>query len=143
MATGRVAQPTQQKVSLGQTVRSGLVGGAVAAVVSLGLYFLGNAVTGPITVSTAPGTPAAPLPWFLVLIMTLLAGVVGALLLVALRRYTANGDRIFQIVAVGFLLLSLLGPLTMAGSRASTLVLSALHIVTASAVIWALTLRRA
>ena len=127
--------------NLSKNLKNGLLGGGIAAVLSLVLFFIGDAVAGPIEVALQPGAPLAPLPWIAVVMATLVPAIVGALLLSGLQRTMANGTRIFQITAVVITLLSLFPAITQAGSTGAAVLLSLLHFVAAGAIVWALTLR--
>ena len=127
--------------TLATNLKNGLTGGGLAALSSLVLFFIGNAVAGPIEVAQQPGAPAMPLPWFMIIVATLLPGIVGALLLTGLQRFMGNGERIFQITALVVTLLSLFPALTQAGSTAASIILVLLHFVAAGAIVWALTLK--
>ncbi|TDC05353.1 hypothetical protein E1267_19760 [Nonomuraea longispora] len=64
-----------------------------------------------------------------VVVASLLAGLAGWALLAVLERFTARGGRIWTIVALAVLALSLLGPLGSAAGTAATVVLLLLHLV--------------
>ncbi|TDE51527.1 hypothetical protein E1295_18155 [Nonomuraea mesophila] len=64
-----------------------------------------------------------------VVVASLLAGLAGWALLAVLERFTARGGRIWTVVALTVLGLSLLGPLGSAVGTAATVVLLLLHLV--------------
>ena len=141
--TSETLNANRVQTGASRNLKNGLLGGAIAAVASLIVFFIGRAAVGPIEVAQQPGAPIAPLSWFMIVVATLVPAVVGALLLTGLQRFTNNGARIFQIVAVVIALLSLFPALTQAGSAGASAVLVLLHIIAAGAIVWALTLRRA
>ncbi len=133
----------QNKSTLTNNLKNGLLGGAIAAVISLVVWSLGNALAGPIEVAQRPGAPIAPLTWVMILVATFVPAIFGGLVLTGLQRFTANGTRIFQVLAVAIALLSLFPAITQSGSTASAIVLSLLHLAAAGSIVWALTLRQA
>ena len=106
------------------------------------MFFIGDALAGPIEVAQQPGAPIAPLQWFMIIVATMVPALLGALVLTGLQRFTGNGTRIFQIVAGVIALVSLFPAITQAGSTGSAVVLALLHLVAAGAIVWALTLRQ-
>ncbi|MFT5194028.1 MAG: hypothetical protein ACI9EW_001263 [Cellvibrionaceae bacterium] len=122
--------------SMGSTIVAGLIGGGIAAAINLVIYF----IVGPLNVAQAGG-PIAPITLIPILIASIVAAIFAAVFLWLLRRFTGNGTRIFQIVGVIFLLLSLAGPLTSAETTGIALSLSLMHVVTGGAIIWSLTMR--
>ena len=74
-----------------------------------------------------------------VIIATLVGGLIGWGLLALLERYTVRAGRIWLIVAVIVLLLSLAGPLSQANGTGTTIALLTMHIVVGSILIAGLT----
>ncbi len=78
------------------------------------------------------------------LILPTLGAVIAATLyFAALRRFfDERAERIFQVTAVVLLLISLGAPLTLPVSLGNRIFLALMHVASATAIIWALTLRR-
>lgn len=131
-----------KNTTVNTNLKNGLIGGVLAAAISLVLFFIGNALVGPIEVALQPGAPVAPLPWFMIIGATLVPALVGALVLTGLQRFTGNGTRIFQIVAGVIALVSLFPAITQVGSTGAAVILALLHLVAAGSIVWALTMRR-
>lgn len=129
------------KRSIGSWLIAGLVGGGVAAILNLVIYFVANAMLGDLAVAMQPGQPMAPLTFVAVIVTSIVPAVLAALVLAVLQRFLANGTRVFQILAVILGLLSLFPALTQASSLSVGLVLASMHIVAVVAIVWALTLR--
>ncbi|GIH97008.1 hypothetical protein Psi01_76380 [Planobispora siamensis] len=102
-----------------------MIGAPVAA---LAVWALATAVVGTEpTVRMGDGTqPVGPVP---VVVTSLLAGLAGWALLAVLERFASRPGRIWTIVALVVLVLSLSGPLGGAVGVAATLVLVLLHLV--------------
>ncbi len=80
-----------------------------------------------------PGRSSVGLPD--VVVAALVAGLAGWALLAALERWTRRARRIWRIVAVGVLAVSLLGPVTSATTIASVGGLIALHVAVGAALL--------
>ncbi len=125
-----------QQQSIGQTIIAGLIGGGIAAVINAILSFIAppltatqvGGVVGPVTVGPIIGASIMP-------------AIFAAILLWLLRRYTGNGTRIFQIIAVIFLLVSFASPFAAAASTGIALWLNVMHLIAGASIIWSLTLR--
>ncbi|MFC4117955.1 DUF6069 family protein [Nonomuraea zeae] len=102
-----------------------VIGTPVAA---LALWAVAVPVAGvTLTVQTG-GTPQTTGP-VAVMVASLLAGLAGWALLAVLERWTARPTRIWTIIALVVLALSLLGPIGSAVGTAATLVLLLMHLV--------------
>jgi hypothetical protein len=65
------------KQTLGTFVKAGLIGGAIALVINLILYFLGNAINGePLSIQQPGTTSVQALPIFGVITFSLLPGLI-------------------------------------------------------------------
>ncbi|MDX1664611.1 MAG: DUF6069 family protein [Candidatus Promineifilaceae bacterium] len=136
MATGTLTR--RSTANLGTNIKNGLVGGLVAAVLALILFFVGSAIVGPLEVAQQPGAPIAPLPWFMVVVMSFVPAVVAALLLTALQRFTGSATSIFVIAAVAVFIFMLFPALTQTATVGISVVLILLHVAVAIPIVWAL-----
>jgi hypothetical protein len=124
---------------------SGLVGAALALTGSLALYGIARLAGIPLLISIGPPgqNPAMPLliaPVFVTVAITSL----GATAVYALLRqfFGERARRIFQVIALFVLLLSFGAPLSQDVSLANQVILALMHLASAAAIVWALTLRR-
>lgn len=117
-------------------VRGGLFAVIAAVVAGVIVFLLATSVFN-VNVLMPDGTV---MPIFAVIGTSVMGGLGGTVVLAALRRFTARPVSIFRMVAIGFLLLSLLPPLTMPGIDTGTrLSMVAMHIAVGGAVIAVLT----
>jgi hypothetical protein len=124
---------------------SGLLGGALALIGSLVLFGIARLLGIPLLV--AGGPPGQSLPAPLTALQIIVAVLVPALaatgMYALLRRvYKQRASRIFQVVALIVLLLSFGAPLSQDVSTDNKIILALMHLVTAAAIVWALTLRK-
>ena len=131
-ARSAVDRPTTSEVW-----RRGAVAAGVALVANLVLWGIGRGLLG---VDDEFVPLETPIP---VIITTIVGMLVGTLVFFALVRFTARPVPIFRIVAVAFVLLSLLGPISQGsepgGDAAAVLTLVAMHVVSATIAIAVLT----
>jgi len=86
---------------------------------------------------------AVPLTLTPILFATLVPSIGATIIFGLLTRFAGkNAIRIFQIIAVVFMLLSLGGPFGLPVALSVKLSLAAMHVVAGGALIWALTLRK-
>ncbi|MGR6913801.1 DUF6069 family protein [[Actinomadura] parvosata] len=103
-----------------------VIGAPVAALAGWGLAVpVGGA---DLTARMGAGTEPQAVGPVAVVVASLLAGLAGWALLAVLERFTPRAARIWTIVALIVLALSLLGPLGSAAGLAATLVLTAMHL---------------
>ena len=108
---------------------AGLVTGGLAGLVCLVLYGIARLFGAPMEIDTMDGV--AVVPWFLVLIIPVLAGVIGAIAALLLRGRRAAGRIVFwagTTLAVASLSLLLLPP--GATDLSTKIWLSVMHVVT-------------
>lgn len=131
------AQATQ--VDLARLPRAALLAALAAAAFDAALYGLGRWL-GLELLAALPGGPE-PLSLALVVAASIAAALAGAAALALLSRLVARPFAVFRAVAFAAMLVSLSGPLSLAGldPRARTL-LSALHVSAAIVIVRVLTL---
>ena len=108
---------------------AGLVTGGLAGLVCLVLYGIARLFGAPMEIDTIDGV--AVVPWFLVLIIPVLAGVIGAIAALLLRGRRAAGRIVFwagTTLAVASLSLLLLPP--GATDLSTKIWLSVMHVIT-------------
>lgn len=126
-----------RKPGIGQFIQAGLTGGAIATVINLVLWFIGNSLDGGAMQVVTPVAPTpAGVPWFAVIISSLLPGLVGGLLYGILARFTAKARTIFLILSVVVFIAFIYNPISAGQSLTTILVLELMHVVVAIPVIW-------
>ncbi len=127
----------KQTLGIGKFIQAGLIGGAIAAVINLILFFVGQALNGsPMTVTLPGQAGPAPVPFFMVIVMSVLPGIIAGALYGILVRFTARHRVIFFVIAAIVFILEFINAVT-AGSTVTTIVvLEVMHVVVAGFVIW-------
>jgi hypothetical protein len=124
---------------------SGLVGIALAFVGSLALWVIARLLGIPLLIAMGPPGQNSPVPLSPVgiLIVVVISALAATVFYALLRRFfNHRARRIFQILALILLLLSLGAPFSLAVPATNQVVLVLMHLVTGAAIIWALTLRK-
>ena len=124
---------------------SGLIGGALALVLALALLVVAGLLGISLQVSFGPpgSSPLIPLTAAQIIPTVLVPTLVATVFYAVLQRFfPQRASRIFQIIAVVILLLSFGGPLSLAIPTVSKIFMALMHIATAVAIVWALTLRK-
>ena len=124
---------------------SGLLGGTMAFVGSLALWVIARLFEIPILIAMGPPgqNPPVPLSPVQILIVVVISALAATVFYALLRRFfNHRARRIFQILALILLLLSLGAPFSLAVPATNQVVLVLMHLVTGAAIIWALTLRK-
>lgn len=130
---------TTTSVSFSKALVAGLIGGVIAAVVNLVLFFVFQAINGGPLLVTRPGTsgPEA-LPLFAVLLFSVGPGLVAGIAYWALARFSANPHRWFLIVSALVFVAFFFGPLGAAQGAVAVWALELMHVGAAVPIIWAL-----
>jgi hypothetical protein len=127
-------------VSLGRLLAVGLAGGALAAAVNTALLLAGKAFGMAFLAPIGPpGAPLQAIQPINVIMLCLVPGLVAALLLAGLVRFTRRPRPLFLSIAGAFLLLSLIPDwaLPMDGTATRAL-LTLMHLVAATLIVGAL-----
>lgn len=132
--------PRHYTLSVAELWRNGLLGGIVGAAINLVLFWLTQLLYGgPIEIPMPPTNAIAPLPWWLVALTTLVPAVIATALYWLLLRFVSNARRVFLIIGVVALLLSLAGPLGLPVASSIRSVLALMHVVAAASILGFLT----
>ena len=126
----------QVKVSFTQSIVAGLLAGITAAIINAVLFFIFHAAgTLRDTVFIKPNQSLTIVP---VIIASILPAIIGAVVFFLFEKFTKNGYRIFSIVSVVLVLVSLSGPFTSIPNVPTgyALVLCAMHVVVAAALLY-------
>jgi hypothetical protein len=86
-----------------------------------------------------PGSEIEHLPAFMVIVATVLPTIGAAVLLALLYRFTTRPRRTFRLIAILFLLLSLLPPFSLPVAFSIQLTLAIMHITAGAVIIYMLT----
>ena len=101
-----LTSPSQSRVTFGNLLVAGTIGGVIAAVINAVIYFAAQSVnSGPLIVQ------AAPLTLVSVLVSSLLPGPVAGILYWVLGRFTRTPTRWFLIVSFVVFALAMAAPL--------------------------------
>ncbi len=124
---------------LAKSLRAGLIGGALAAILNLVLYFAGRALQGGPLLIAPPGS-AGPmaLPLVAVLLFCLMPGLAAGLLYALFSRLSARPERWLLGAALVVYALFFIGPFGAATSAVTVWTLQLMHLVAAAAILWAI-----
>jgi Family of unknown function (DUF6069) len=121
----------QYTVGFGALLGQAMIGGAIAAVLNVALFFGAKAAGVAMTGEFQPGA-VSELPVVAVALSSLVPGLFAALAGLLFQKFTKNGARNFAILAVGFTLFSLGGPANVKQIGTSTIVVMELmHVIAA------------
>ena len=124
------------KLDVKQSIMAGLYAGGVAAVINAILFLIFHA-TGIITddIMVKPNQPMTIVP---VVMASTVPALVGSVVFFLLEKFTNNGFRIFRILAIVLVVLSLISPfMSIPGvTTGYALVLCVMHLVVAGALIY-------
>lgn len=126
-----------RKAGIAQFVQAGFIGGVIATVINLVLWFIGNMIDGGAMQVVTPFEPTpAGVPWFAVIMSSLLPGIIGGLLYGILARYTNKATTIFLVISALVFIAFIYNPISAGQSLTTILVLEVMHVVVAALVIW-------
>jgi hypothetical protein len=134
MATPNLTATTD-RVDARRLPVAAIAAGIAAVIGNLIVYFIANALIGPVQVQMGPGTPALDLPAVPVIMFSFVPALVAGVLLWVLNRFTKRPFTIFLIISGVFLLVSLIPDLTLEVPLGSKLVLILMHIVAAGTIV--------
>lgn len=127
-----VGSPTRSTVGFGTLLIQGLIGGAIAGVINLVLYFATSAA-GVSYTGDFNGMPSLPVP--AIFISGVVMAIPAALVAFLANKFTSNGARLYLIIAVVFDLLSLGGPPGVKGlSTGGLITMELMHVVAGVAI---------
>jgi FtsH-binding integral membrane protein len=138
MTTSIQTNPTASPI--GTYLRAGALAAVVAAIGGIVMWVIITSVLNiALVIPMPPDNVPTPLPVFMVIMASVVPAIGATILLAILNRFTARGLTIFQIIAIVFLLLSLIGPFMLPVDTSVKLALVALHIVVGVAITGVLT----
>ncbi|WP_281867651.1 DUF6069 family protein [Flavobacterium sp. GSB-24] len=124
------------KLSFKKSITAGLYAGAVAAIINAILFFIFHSA-GIISDNILP-KPNEPLTVVPVIMASIIPLIIGSILFFLFEKFTNKGFLIFYIVAVVFVLLSLISPFTVIQdvTVGYALILCVMHIVSAAVLLY-------
>ena len=131
-----MASETKQ-IPFAKSIQAGLIGGGIAAVINLIIYFIGQAINGG-SLMMQQGGQGMPLPIVMVILFSLVPGLIAGLLYALLGRFTANPKPIFLGVAAVVFIAFIFGPINAAVGAVTIWTLEIMHVVAALAIILSL-----
>lgn len=128
--------PRGVRTALGRTLLIGLLAGLAAGLANLLVYGLGSLFGAPFLVPMGgPGSAAAPLPFFAIVLASAVPALGAALLYWGLGRFTGRATTIFVAIAGLFALLSLAGPLSLPIDLGTRVWLALMHLVAGAIIV--------
>lgn len=120
-------------------ITAGLTGGAVAAVLNVGVFLIAKVVGVTMVGQFDPAAPAATLPMGMVVVASVVPALVATGVLAIMNRLLARPGRVFAGLAAVGAVLSMGGPATLAGADTATrAALALMHLIAAGAIVGAL-----
>jgi hypothetical protein len=136
------ATVTRETVVPGKLLSAAAIGGVVAAVINLALFFILPALLNTtLRVRTPQATELEPMPFIAVIMASIVPAFVGAGLLWLLNRFTPRPVTIFIAIAVIVVVLSLAAPFQLGVSTTEAIILVLMHIVAGTTITYFLTTR--
>ncbi len=118
-----------KKASFGKVVLSGIIGGVIAAIINVIIYFIAQKLNGGPLLVTLPKTiEPQPLPIFAVIIFSIVPGLVAGLIYGFLNRFINKARLVFLIIAVLVFAGFFFGPLTAASTFVVLYALELMHL---------------
>lgn len=122
--------------SIGPIMLKALIAGMVAAVINVIIFFIGRAIVGGIEVDMSGTGQFAPMPFFLPILVSLLAMLAAGLGLWIARRFIPRGNQVFAIGAAVLVLLSLASPFNgQIATASASIVLVIMHLIVGAVMI--------
>lgn len=142
MSTLTASKPKIERISFSRLVWVGPLAAVVAAIANLLVFFIAQNLLGITLLGPAgPGsTEMGPIPAIMVVIMSVIPAIGATIILAVLGRFLTRPIRVFGIISVVLLVLSLAGPLGLPVAVSTKLILSLMHIVAAVTIVGLLTM---
>ena len=140
-ASANRVETRQHRLPIARALQIGVLGGLLAAVGNVLLYFITQALLGiNFIVPALPGGQLVPLTIVNVVLASFIPGLAAGLLLYLLTRISGEAMQIFLGIAVSILLFSFTMPMGAPGIPFDVrAVLAAMHLIAAGAIMWMVT----
>ena len=140
LMTNSTSSEMQATAATGNLWQKGFIAAVVATVINLIIFVIGSLAGGLAAQDMANPTVYTPVPWFMVIIMTIIPILLGTAVYWLLRRVLPNQATLILIVgALAVALLSMWGPITSGETLLAKILLSVMHIVAGVSLIWFMT----
>ncbi len=100
----------QTKLNFKQIITAGLMAGGVSAIINAILFYIFQ--TANVFVDTIHIQPNTPLTIVPIIISSILPSLIGSIVFYFIQKYSANGFKIFRIISIVLVALSLISPFT-------------------------------
>jgi hypothetical protein len=100
----------QTKLNFKQVITAGLLAGGVSAILNAILFYTFH--TANVLVDSIQIQPNTPLTIVPIIISSILPSLIGSIVFYFIQKYTSNGFKIFRIVSIVLVALSLISPFT-------------------------------
>lgn len=125
-----------ERVATNKLWQAGLVAAVSAVIANTIILLLARGLFNiPMTIPMQPGAEPTVLTLPIVAIFSVVAAVGATILLALLGRFVARPVRVFQIIAVVFLLLSFGGPASLQVAVSTKAILMLMHVVSAVVIV--------
>lgn len=133
----------QMKVDTSRILRAALIGGIVSGIANLIVWVIAHQIGLTLAVpamdpSMADANGMSQVPFFIVFFASLIPTLIGGGLLALLNRFSANPYRLFQIITIVFVIISMGGVLG-APATGDKIALGIMHVIAGYTAIWAFT----
>lgn len=122
----------------GAIFKGAAIGGAIAGVINVILYFVGGAIGAEYMMLQPGATEMAPIPAAMPFFMSLVPSLLGGALLVGLTKARPEKAWTFFLIACGVAFVVMLGgpPMQMSGDTPAIIVLELMHVVAVAGCLW-------
>ena len=123
----------------GNIMKGAAIGGVVAGVVNVILYFIGGALGAEYLIDQG-GPERAPIPMAMPFIMSLVPALIGGVVLIALNKFAPDKAwTIFLVITAIVFIVMFAGPITqLEDDMVAVVILELMHVVVVVEVIWAI-----
>ncbi len=126
----------QTKLTFKQIITAGLIAGGASAIFNAILFYTFHAARVLVdTIHIQPNTPLTIAP---IVISSILPSIIGSIVFYFIEKYTSNGFKIFRIVSILLVTLSLISPFTNIPkvTFGYAMVLNVMHIIVAGELLY-------
>jgi len=100
----------QTKLNFKQVISAGLLAGGVSAILNAVLFYLFHSTSVFVdSIQIQPNTPLTIVP---IIMSSIMPSLVGSIVFYFIQKYSANGFKIFRIISIVLVALSLISPFT-------------------------------
>jgi len=100
----------QTKLNFKQIITAGLMAGGVSAIINSILFYIFH--TANVLVDSIHIQPNTPLTIVPIIMSSIMPSIIGSIVFYFIQKYSANGFKIFRIISIVLVALSLISPFT-------------------------------